>query len=354
MKRKNWREWEIKEIEVSDEALHSCQRNGQAQGKAGKENQSLNDIHHSDIGMSCSGRPKFPERLRAVKPEIKKLYYRGEWSESIFDNCLAVVGTRKMTRYGEGVVEKLLPGVVQAGVTIVSGFMYGVDSKAHEICLEYGGRTIAVLGCGLNQLTPASNDKLYTEILEGGGLVISEYEPEEKAQRWMFPQRNRIVAGLSQACLVIEGGEKSGTLITARLAKEMGRTVLAVPGPVGSSQSAATNSLIQGGARLVTSGEDVLGSIRPLKFAKNQLGRGYSPSAAINKNSLEGKIVEELKREEMEMDELARVLKIGVVELSGKLSELQLSGVVEERLGKYSISNANKSLVRGVSRIEGD
>jgi len=278
------------------------------------------------------------ERLREVKPPVKKLYYRGEWDTEIFDNCLAVVGSRKMTRYGESVVEKILPQVVQAGVTIVSGFMYGVDTKAHQVCLEYDGKTIAVLGSGLDELTPKSNDKLYTEILESGGLVMSEYEASEKARRWMFPQRNRIVAGLSQATLVIEGGEKSGTLITAKLTIKQDKPVLAVPGPVGASQAKATNGLIKEGAILVTSGEDVL---RAMKIQGSELAprtRGRLKPEVRNPRSVEGRIVEELEREALGLDELVRSLKIGVVELSQKLSELQLKGVVEERLGKYTVS----------------
>ena len=298
--KKYWREWEIKEIREGDEG--------------------------------------WPERLKGVKPLVKRLYYRGKWDRSIFENCLAVVGSRKMTRYGESVVERILPRVIQAGVTIVSGFMYGIDTKAHRTCLEYGGKTIAVFGCGLDCLTPASNDKLYREILAGGGLVISEYEPEEKARRWMFPLRNRIVAGLSVATLVVEGGEKSGTLITAKLAKKMGRTVLAVPGPVGSSNAVATNELIKEGARLVTSGEDVWGALHLQGELHSRCDIKSHTGSVIGKRTGHTKrIVEELKRESLEMDELSRILKIGVSLLSQKLSELQLAGVIVERGGKYSV-----------------
>ena len=310
MKRiEEWRKWEIRTIEEGDEG--------------------------------------WPERLKLVRPEVKKLYYRGKWDTKIFDKCLAVVGTRKMTSYGESVVEKILPQVVQAGVTIVSGFMYGVDTKAHQTTLDYEGKTIAVLGSGLDQLTPKSNDKLYTEVLESGGLVMSEYDKDEKARLWTFPQRNRIVAGLSKATLVIEGGEKSGTLITANLTLKQNKPVLAVPGPVGSSMAKATNGLLKQGATLVTSAEDVLGAIQPLKGKEKLKIRGYSPSIAINKNSVKGRIIEELEREALDMDELSRKLKLGVVEISQKLSELQLKGVVEERLGKYTYKEQVTNTRRG-------
>ena len=272
----------------------------------------------------------WPERLRVVKPQVRKLYYRGNWDDLLFKNCLAVVGTRKMTSYGESVIEKILPQVVQAGVTIVSGFMYGVDSKAHQTCLDYGGKTIAVLGSGLDQLTPKRNDQLYTEVLENGGLVISEYDKDEKARLWTFPQRNRIVAGLSQATLVIEGGEKSGTLITSKLTLKQDKPVLAVPGPVGSSMAKATNGLLKEGATLVTSAEDVL-MVLGIRSG-SELSRGVR-----NLNKVEGRIVEELEREALDMDELSRKLKISVVELGQKLSELQLQEIVEERMGKYTV-----------------
>ncbi|MBU1085189.1 DNA-processing protein DprA [Patescibacteria group bacterium] len=289
------------------------------------------------------GDGEWPVRLKTIKPPVKKLYYRGDWDNKIFENCLAVVGSRKMTNYGESVVEKILPMVVQAGVTIVSGFMYGVDSKAHQVCLDYGGKTIAVFGSGLDELTPASNDKLYSEILASGGLVMSEYESKEKARRWMFPQRNRIVAGLSQATLVIEGGEKSGTLITAKLTLGQGKKVLAVPGPVGASQAVATNDLIKKGAVLVTSGEDIL---KVMSQGSELAFSGPSTDSSSLRSGLKGvpsrtdlirkRIVEELQRESLDMDELARKLKMGVVELAQKLSELQLKGLVAERGGKYT------------------
>jgi DNA processing protein len=293
----HWREWEIKEIGVQDE--------------------------------------RSPERLKEVKPLVKKLYYRGIWKKDLFENCLAVVGSRRMTSYGELAVEKIVPGVVQVGVTIVSGFMYGVDTKAHQTCLDYGGKTVAVLGSGLDQLTPVSNDKLYSEVLSQGGLVLSEYEKDEKAMLWTFPHRNRIVAGLAQATLVIEGGENSGTLITAKLSLKQGKKVLAVPGPVSSTQAQATNGLIKEGASLVTSSEDVL---RELGVSESlRLARGVRNSKTLEVSRLEGQIVEELEREALDMNELGRKLKIKVSDLATKLSELQLKGVVVERLGKYSI-----------------
>ena len=126
--------------------------------------------------------------------------------------------------------EKLVSGLVRVGYTIVSGFMYGVDTMAHRVCLENKGKTVAVLGSGLDCLTPAENDNLYTEILESGGLVMSEFEANQEARLWTFPYRNRIVTGLCQAVMVVEAGEKSGSLVTAKWAFKQGKKVMAVPG----------------------------------------------------------------------------------------------------------------------------
>ena len=337
--KKHWREWEIRKregYELEDRRVRNL--GGWPGGirplKLAKNQKNRGYSPSIDIDRKVC----FPERLRGVKPPVKRLYYRGEWDNKIFKNCLAVVGSRKMTSYGESVVEKILPGVVQAGVTIVSGFMYGIDTKAHQTCLDYEGKTIAVLGSGLDRLTPISNDKLYTEVLESGGLVMSEYEKDEIARLWTFPQRNRIVAGLSQATLVIEGGDKSGTLITAKLTLGQNKPVLAVPGPVGSSMAKATNGLIKEGATLVTSAEDVLMVLGSAFAGQGRLKNSTNDihHSVIDKKSVEGKIVEELGREALDMDELSRKLKLSVVELGQKLSELQLKGVVEERLGKYT------------------
>ncbi|MDZ4229341.1 MAG: DNA-processing protein DprA, partial [Patescibacteria group bacterium] len=182
----------------------------------------------------------YPSGLRRVRPKVKQLYYRGQWEAQLFTKAIAVVGARRMTKYGEVMTQRLVSGLVGAGYTIVSGFMYGIDTMAHKVCLENGGKTVAVLGCGLDCLTPAENDGLYTKILESGGLVLSEFEPKQEAKLWTFPYRNRIVVGLSQALVVVEAGERSGSLVTARWAFKQKKPVMAVPGAATSSLSAGT------------------------------------------------------------------------------------------------------------------
>src|SRR3989338_614047 len=273
----------------------------------------------------------FPKRLAKIKAAPEKLYYRGNWDSKIFTKAIAVVCSRSMTKYGEMAVAKLIPGLVRAGYTIVSGFMYGVDTAAHKACLAEGGKTVAVVGGGLNQLTPVQNDKLYSEVLDQSGLVISEYEPEEKAQLWTFPHRNRIVAGLSQAVLVIEAGEGSGSLITAKLGFDQKKPVLAVPGPITASLSAGTNWLIRNGAVAVTSANDILEELgEEMKASPKQL--------PLSLTEIQRQIMDELDKESLSADELVRILKYDVVVVGQALSDLALKGLIEEAGDKYILN----------------
>lgn len=173
---------------------------------------------------------KYPKLLKEIgKDAPKKLYYKGKWDEKIFKNCLAVVGSRMMTAYGKRVVEQIVTEVAAAGLTIVSGFMYGVDAASHQAALKAGGRTIAIMPCGIDLIHPQYQQDLYVEILNNQGLIISEYEGTFLPVNWTYPRRNRIIAAMSQAVLIVEAGEKSGSLITANFAKKFGGRVFAVP-----------------------------------------------------------------------------------------------------------------------------
>src|SRR3989338_3643855 len=268
--------------------------------------------------------------LRRVKTRVKKLYYRGKWDEKLFSRAISVVGARRMTKYGEVMTQKLVSGLVEAGWTIISGFMYGIDTMAHKTCLENNGRTVAVLGSGLDCLTPAENDNLYTKILESGGVVLSEFEPKQEAKLWTFPYRNRIVVGLSRALLVVEAGEKSGSLVTARWAFGQKKPVLAVPGAVTSSLSVGTNWLIKNGAKLATDANDVLAEL-------GESLQGPSLQVRINLTGEEKQVVELLKREEMDADEICRKLNQPISSVSILLSNLALEGAIEESGGKFMV-----------------
>lgn len=271
---------------------------------------------------------QYPALLKKITSPPKVLYYRGQLSKAIFKKSLAVVGSRRITRNGQLAVEQLVYPLAAAGVTIISGFMYGVDSAAHEQCLEAGGITVAVFGNGLNVIYPIENEKLYSRILNSGGLVVSEYPAETKPKLWTYPQRNRIVAGLSSlGVLVVEAGENSGSLITARMAKKQGKKVWAVPGPIFSSNSIGVNQLIQSGeAKMALGADDILGE--KIKRKKEE----------VKLDLIEKEIYQVLQREPVDIDSLARLVEKSVSEVSQTLSLMSLRGLIIEINGQYFLS----------------
>lgn len=228
---------------------------------------------------------------------------------------LSVVGARRMTEYGEMIVESIVKPLAKKRVVIVSGFMYGVDVTAHRVTLREQGCTIAVLGSGLDVPFPNNQEELYTAILENGGAVVSPFAPHDKAKRWMFPQRNKIVAALSNATLVIEAAEKSGSLITAQYAEEYGKVVMAVPGSLFAPMSAGTNALIRSGAMLVRNAVDVA----------EVLGIDVEKTKAENMLGIDAFTV----------DELSRKMKKPVQELLPFLTQLVMDDQLIEKGGKY-------------------
>lgn len=200
----------------------------------------------------------YPELLRHIHEPPAKLYVRGMLPAENAP-CIAIVGSRKCTPYGKQAAYDLAYALAKAGVTVVSGMALGIDGEAHLGALDAGGRTIAVLGTGVNDasLYPHSHIELARRIMEQGA-VISEYEPGTPAYPNQFPERNRIVSGLSRGVIIVEADLRSGSLITARLALEQGRDVFAVPGPIYSRTSQGTHALIQEGAKLVAKAEDIL------------------------------------------------------------------------------------------------
>ena len=199
----------------------------------------------------------YPLLLKEIYDPPVVLYYKGEITPQD-QSAIAVVGTRRMTSYGKAVTEQFTKDLVARGLTIVSGLARGVDSEAHWTALRAGGRTIAVLGGGLNKIYPPENRNLAEEIVKGHGALVSEFPPNSLPLPGNFPARNRIISGLSLAVLVTEAAEDSGSLITARLALEQGREVFAVPGPITSSLSKGPIDLIKAGARPVTNADEIL------------------------------------------------------------------------------------------------
>ena len=258
------------------------------------------------------------QNLLDLSTPPKQLYYCGKWNPEIFENCAAVVGSRKITDYGQRAAEKVIVNLVSRGMTVVSGFMYGVDQYAHHACCNQGGKTVAVLGWGIKTKLTGEDLKLAQKIISSGGLLLSEWE-DQKASHWTFPARNRIVAALSKEIVVIEAAQNSGSLITARLALRLKRKLWAVPGPITSRTSVGTNNLIAEG------------------LAQMWLG-GEAP---LNLIQTDNPILQILENESFSADEVARKLNLPVSEIGSELSLLLLSGIVSEKGGKYFLTDVS-------------
>ena len=203
---------------------------------------------------------RYPARLRSIVDAPPTLYVRGNPDLSD-ERMFAIVGTRAPSYDGKKAAKEFAQVLAQNGVTIVSGLARGVDTCAHTGCLEGGGRTVAVLGSGVNQLYPPENEPLARRIIEEGGSIVSEMQPDDGPQRWSFPARNRIISGLTPGVLVVEGRKTSGALITAEDALDQSRDVFAIPGSIHSPLSRGCHALIRQGAKLVETAEDILSEL---------------------------------------------------------------------------------------------
>lgn len=254
------------------------------------------------------------------------LFYKGkmEFSDEI---AIAVVGTRKATSYGREVTKKMVKGLVYSGLTIVSGLARGIDGIAHRACLEASGRTIGVLGCGLDYIYPPEHKMLAADIVLSGALV-SEYPPGTEINPGNFPSRNRIVSGLSLGVLVTEGAHKSGSKITAMQALEQNREVFAVPGPITSQMSEAPSELIQMGAKLVTNEQQIIDelNINSMGFVKKSDGKFEKPEFEDKKQE---KIWEILNNGMQHIDDICREMGLTISEITTILTMMELSGLVK-------------------------
>ena len=270
---------------------------------------------------------KFPALLSEISDPPKTLYARGVLPNSS-TKLLCIVGSRRHSPYGKDVCESLIQGLRGHDIAIVSGLALGIDAVAHRAALEAGLKTIAVPGSGLadSVLYPRTNRLLAHDIISAGGTLLSEFEPLFKATPYSFPQRNRIMAGMSHATLVIEAGEKSGTLITARLAMEYNRDVLTVPSSIFSRLSYGPHMLIKNGATPVTDSKDIL----------EVFGiEGDEPKKQMHKNLGENeKKVLQFLEHPMSRDELLNVLDLSIKDANILLSSMELKGLIIERLGE--------------------
>jgi len=275
----------------------------------------------------------YPVRLKEIYDYPPILYIRGRLTAAD-EWCLAVVGTRRATAYGRQVTEEIVTDLARNNITIVSGLARGIDSVAHQTALDAGGRTIAVLACGLDVIYPAENLNLARRIIENGALV-SEYPLGIKPKPEHFPRRNRILSGMSLGVLVTEAGEGSGALITADLALEQNRDVLAIPGSILSPASRGTNNLIQQGAKLVQNCQDILEELN-LRAVSQQL----EFKEIIPGSETESTLLKRLSAEPTHIDSICVGSGLPVATVSSTLAMMELKGLVR------SVGNMSYVLAR--------
>lgn len=285
----------------------------------------MEDIKKSGIKWLTIFDDNYPKLLKEIYDPPLVLYYLGNILPC--DNkAIAIVGTRKMTGYGEAVTEKFAAGLSQAGITIVSGLARGVDACAHRAVVENKGRTLAVLGGGLNNIFPPENIALAKRIIGGFGALISEFTPNEPSLPGNFPARNRIISGLSLATLVTEAAEDSGSLITAKSALDQGREVFAIPGPITSELSKGPSVLIKQGAALVTDPAEILENLGLNRMLSRK------PASDINEMKLtkeETLIWDNLENESKHVDEICRNLKLSASLVSACLIKMEIRGLIK-------------------------
>lgn len=281
------------------------------------------------------GQKEYPKNLAEIDNPPIGLFVKGDRNLLSHSSKIAVVGTRKTTSYGLQVTSTLVSELCSAGFTIVSGMALGIDGIAHKTAIENQGATIAVLGCGVDCPYPRENERLYEEILDSNGLIISEYPLGMQANRGTFPARNRIIAALSSAVLITEAAEDSGSLITAQHAAKQGKPVFAVPGPITSQMSKGTLKLLKQGAILVSSVEDILDELK-VKSHKSKSKSSSQKLKVLNKN--EQSVLEALENEEMTVDEISKLTRIPISKLSTVLSGMELAGLIKNSAGKFSAS----------------
>ncbi len=283
------------------------------------------------IQRMTSGQPVYPALLKEIRDYPKELYYIGD-PKLLEEKCVSIVGSRKTNQYGRSTAYSFGKALGQRGITVVSGMAVGIDTCAHEGALQEKGNTAAVLACGLDLCYPPRNRELKGKI-ESAGIVLSEYPPGTAAQRYYFPQRNRIISGLSLLTVVVQAGNRSGALITAELAADQGRDVGAVPGNIDSEYNLGSNKLLREGAFALTGVQDLLEA---------------SGVSVLSEPEAERMLSDEEKQlyfllcshGEMSLDQLAFYLKKPVNEVGSLAIVMEMKGIVFSAMGKIFIAKA--------------
>lgn len=283
------------------------------------------------IKVTAPGYDDYPSNLVEIHQPPWILYYRGDLSK--MDLSLAIVGSRQATPYGRAAAIQMARDLVRAGFVVVSGFARGIDAAAHQGAIAGEGRTAAVFGCGLDVIYPREHRLLYEEVVQNGA-VISEFPLGNQPLSLNFPARNRIISGMSLGTLVVEGREKSGSLITAEFALEQGRDVFAIPGPVNSEFSRGPHKLIKQGAKLVEEVNDILEEYSHLISEPLQIRFAEFDYPAEYKN-----LMDLLSLDPIHLDKICQKLKISPEKMAGLLLQLELSGHIRQLNGGYYVRN---------------
>ena len=282
----------------------------------------------------------YPEQLKNIKRPPKKLYVLGD--VTILNNKgIAIVGSRCCTEYGEKAATFFAKELTNQNLNIISGLAKGIDSCAHRGCISENGKTIAVLGCGFNNLYPKENKDLFDEIIKKGGAIVSEYAPSVEPSSDRFRKRNRIVSGLSVATLIIEAAYRSGTTITARYTKEQGKPVFCIPSSIENNKGIGTNEMLKSGALLATNIDDILincnlpkiDEVKEEKIKKEV----YSIQPKIKVSKKYKDIYDILENEPLNTNQICKKINISINELNSKLLFMEMEGLVKRVAGNSYI-----------------
>ena len=294
----------------------------------------LNWCAENSCELICKGTDKYPRQISDLADAPALLFAQGQLLPTD-EMSVAIVGTRHATQYGLKQAERFAYGLARAGITVVSGLARGIDGAAHNGALNAGGRTIAVLGGGLGKIYPGEHEGL-AKAISADGAVLSEYAPNAQPRAGMFPQRNRLIAALSLATLVIEAPDRSGSLITANLAAEQNRTVLALPGPVTSRASRGANQLIRDGATLVQNVEDILEALGPLdQPVETSDGRDVRNPAELVLNDLERQVLAAIEATSTPIDNVISTSGLPAHRVIATISVLEMRKLVRRLSGQY-------------------
>ena len=274
--------------------------------------------------------PQYPEFLRNIPDPPILLYYKGEISEGIFENTLAVVGSRKASDGAKIALAQIINDLGDSPVTIVSGLALGIDAQAHKSAIKTGLKTIGVIGCGINKVYPQTNLELYKNIENGAGLILSEYPPDVPPMPHHFPQRNRIVTGLSEGTLVAEAALRSGALISGNLALEQGRELMCIPGLISNPNTQGVYKLLKDGATLITCAKDILETL-------NWGFEALSPKT-LKLDGIEKNIFDIISLESATIERIQAECAVDITRLMITLTQLELRGLIKQINGRYYIS----------------